>query len=82
MARITTIIAQKLVTIEGEIRQLSDNEIQEAISTRLLIYAAKLITKGFDLFDAYMHAIVESLSDEEEVLEVLKKLISLQFDHL
>ncbi|MFC2057404.1 CbbQ/NirQ/NorQ/GpvN family protein [Campylobacterota bacterium] len=72
-------IAQKLVTIAGEIRQLSDNEIQEAVSTRLLVYAAKLITKGFDEYEACMHSIVESLSDDNEVIEVLEKLIGLHF---
>lgn len=72
-------IAQKLVTIAGEIRKLSDNEIQEAVSTRLLVYAAKLITKGFDEYEACMHSIVESLSDDNEVIEVLEKLMSLHF---
>ncbi len=72
-------IATKLVSIAGEIRQLTDNEIQEAVSTRLLIYAAKLIQRGFNPYDACIHSIVESLSDEDEVLEVLKKLIGLHF---
>lgn len=72
-------IAQKLVNIAGEIRRLSDSDIQEAVSTRLLIYAAKLMVKGFDPHQACMHSIVESLSDEEDVLEVLQKLISLHF---
>ncbi len=72
-------VAQKLVNIAGEIRQLNDSDIQEAVSTRLLIYAAKLIVKGFNPYDACLHSIVESLSDEEEVLIVLKKLIGLHF---
>ncbi|WP_457745286.1 CbbQ/NirQ/NorQ domain-containing protein, partial [Sulfurimonas sp.] len=72
-------IAQKLVNIAGEIRQLSDSDIQEAVSTRLLIYAAKLMVKGFDPYQACMHSIVESLSDEEDVIEVLQKLVSLHF---
>ena len=72
-------VAIKLVAIAGEIRQLSDTDIQEAVSTRLLVYAAKLIVKGFDSYDACMHSIVESLSDEEEVLVVLEKLIGLHF---
>ena len=69
-------IAQKLVNIAGEIRRLSDSDIQEAVSTRLLIYAAKLMVKGFNPHQACMHSIVESLSDEEDVLEVLQKLLS------
>ncbi|QFR43460.1 CbbQ/NirQ/NorQ/GpvN family protein [Sulfurimonas sp. CVO] len=72
-------IAQKLVDIAKEVRQLTDVDIQEAVSTRLLIYAGKLITKDFDPYQACMHSIVESLSDEDEVLKVLEKLVSLYF---
>lgn len=72
-------IAQKLVSIAQEIRNLTDNEIQEAVSTRLLVYAAKLIVRGFNPYQACMNSIVESLSDETDVLEVLEKLISLHF---
>lgn len=72
-------LAKKLVDIAFEIRQLSDTDIQEAVSTRLLIYAAKLMMKGFNPYNACMHSIVESLSDEEDVLEVLEKLIALHF---
>jgi len=71
--------AQKLVDIASEIRQLDDTDIQEAVSTRLLIYAGKLIVKGFDPYQACIHTIVESLSDESDVLEVLEKLITLHF---
>ena len=72
-------IAKKLVKIASEIRKLDDSDIQEAVSTRLLVYAAKLIVKGFDPYQACMHTIVQSLSDDEEVLNVLEKLIGLHF---
>lgn len=72
-------VAQKLVSIAGDIRNLSDADIQEAVSTRLLVYSAKLIVKGFDAYEACIHTIVQSLSDEEEILEVLEKLVSLYF---
>jgi nitric oxide reductase NorQ protein len=72
-------IAEKLTKIAQEIRNLDDTDIQEAVSTRLLIYAAKLIVKGFNPYEACMHSIVESLSDEEEVLAVLRTLIELHF---
>jgi len=78
-SRIDEVSASKLVAIAGEIRNLSDTDIQEAVSTRLLVYASKLIVKGFDPYQACMHSIVQSLSDEEDVLEVLEKLISLHF---
>ncbi len=78
-SRVSAEVAQKLVNIAQEIRRLDDSDIQEAVSTRLLVYAAKLIVQGFDPYQACMHSIVESLSDEEEVLSVLEKLISLHF---
>ena len=76
---VNEILAQKLVTIAHEIRRLKESDIQEAVSTRLLIYAAKLISQGFNPYDACVHSIVESLSDEEDVLEVLRTLIKLHF---
>jgi nitric oxide reductase NorQ protein len=72
-------IAIKLVSIATQIRNLDDTDIQEAVSTRLLVYSAKLIVQGFDPFEACIHTIVQSLSDEEDVLEVLKKLVRLYF---
>lgn len=71
--------ATKLVSIATEIRHLDDTDIQEAVSTRLLVYAAKLMVKGFDAYDACVHTIVQSLSDEDDVLEVLERLIGLHF---
>jgi nitric oxide reductase NorQ protein len=71
--------AIKLVSIAQEIRKLDDTDIQEAVSTRLLVYAAKLIVQGFEPYQACIHSIVQSLSDEDDVLKVLEKLISLHF---
>ncbi len=72
-------IALKLVKIAKEIRNLDDVEIGEAVSTRLLIYAAKLIVQGFKPYEACIHSIIYSLSDDEELIEVLKKLVKLYF---
>jgi len=72
-------MADTLVDIALKIRNLGDNEIQETLSTRLLVYAAKLIVDGFDPLQACRHSIVESLTDEPEVLEVLDKLVTLYF---
>jgi len=72
-------IAKKLVLLAHNIRNLDDSDIEEAVSTRLLVYAGKLIVQGFDPFEAAYHSIVQTLSDEEEVLEVLEKLVGLYF---
>jgi len=75
-------IATKLVLIANEIRNLSDIDIAEAVSTRLLIYCSKLIVKGFNPYEACIHTIVQSLSDEDDVTNVLEKLIALHFTKL
>lgn len=70
---------RKLVVIASDIRKLSDSDLQEAVSTRLLIYAAKLIQQGFNPYQACLHSIVASLSDEPDLLAVLEQLVSLHF---
>ncbi|MDX9743971.1 MAG: CbbQ/NirQ/NorQ/GpvN family protein [Arcobacteraceae bacterium] len=72
-------IASKLVSIATSIRNLDESELEEAVSTRLLIYAAKLIVQGFDPYEACLHSIIYSLSDEAELIEVLQKLVKLHF---
>ena len=72
-------IAQKLVHIAQEIRRLDDIDLSESVSTRLLIYAGKLIKAGLNPHTACIHSIVESLSDEEDVIEVLGELVGLYF---
>ena len=72
-------IALKLVKIAKEIWNLDDVELGEAVSTRLLVYAGKLIVQGFKPYEACIHSIIYSLSDDEELIEVLKKLVKLYF---
>ena len=72
-------IASKLVLIAQAFRRLKESEIHEDVSTRLLVYAGKLINQGFDIKQACKHAIVESLSDDEETIQVLDDLVALHF---
>ena len=72
--------AKKLVKIVNELRQLKESEIHEDVSTRLLVYTAKLIKEGFPPKEACRHAIVESLTDDDETIAVLEQLVSLHFD--
>lgn len=72
-------MAKKLVNIATEIRRLQESDIEEAVSTRLLVYAAKLIVKGFPIYDACIHSLVEPLSDDADTIKVLKELVTLHF---
>ena len=64
-------LATQLVSIARALRSLKDVDLEEAASTRLLVYAARLIGVGMDPVAACRAALVETLTDEPEVAEAL-----------
>jgi len=65
-----------LVRLAGHIRALSGMDLEEGVSTRLLIYAATLIAGGMGVDKALEAAIVQPLSDEPDVGIALRDLIA------
>ncbi|MEO9819653.1 MAG: CbbQ/NirQ/NorQ/GpvN family protein [Paracoccaceae bacterium] len=65
-----------LVRLAGHIRKLSGMDLEEGVSTRLLIYAATLMSGGMGVDQALEAAIIEPLSDEPDVQQSLRDLIS------
>ncbi|TDE33547.1 CbbQ/NirQ/NorQ/GpvN family protein [Antarcticimicrobium sediminis] len=65
-----------LVRLAGRIRSLSGMDLEEGVSTRLLIYAATLMAGGMGINQALEAAIVQPLSDEPDVGVALRDLIS------
>ncbi|MCW3784404.1 CbbQ/NirQ/NorQ/GpvN family protein [Defluviimonas salinarum] len=63
-----------LVRLAGHVRKLSGMDLEEGVSTRLLIYAATLIAKGMRVEEALDAAIVEPLTDEPDVKQALRDL--------
>ena len=68
-------MGERLVGLANALRALKDHDLEEAASTRLLVYAATLIKDGFDLRDACRAALVEPLSDDPETLAALSEVI-------
>jgi len=66
--------AGALVRLAGKIRQLSGMDLEEGVSTRLLIYAATMIAKGMPVDRALEAAIIEPLSDEPYTQQALRDL--------
>jgi len=66
---------ERLVRLANALRALKDHDLEEAASTRLLVYAATLIKDGFDMREACRAAMVEPLSDDEETLTALMEVI-------
>lgn len=65
-----------LVRLAGHIRRLSGMDLEEGVSTRLLIYAATLMAGGMGVDQALEAAVIEPLSDEPDVQQALRDLIS------
>ncbi|WP_026758696.1 CbbQ/NirQ/NorQ/GpvN family protein [Sediminimonas qiaohouensis] len=65
-----------LVRLAGRIRALSGMDLEEGVSTRLLIYAALLMAGGMNVDQALEAAIIQPLSDEPDVGVALRDLIA------
>ncbi len=65
-----------LIRLAGHIRKLSGLDLEEGVSTRLLIYAASLIAGGMPVERALDASVVEPLTDEPDVRIALRDLIS------
>ena len=72
-------LARRLVSIAHALRTLKDQDLEEAASTRLLVYAALLVRDGMDPVTACRAAIVESLTDDPEVADALLEVVSATF---
>jgi nitric oxide reductase NorQ protein len=72
-------LARKLVTLATALRALKDHDLEEAASTRLLVYAATLIHGGYDPLDACHAALVEPLTDDEETTAALMEVVHANF---
>lgn len=65
-----------LVRLAGHIRRLSGMDLEEGVSTRLLIYAATLMAGGMGVDQALEAAVIEPLSDEPDVQQALRDLVT------
>ena len=71
--------AAGLVRLGGAIRRLSGMDLEEGVSTRLLIYAATLIHAGMPFDAAIEAAVIEPLSDDVDIQQALRDLVAATF---
>jgi nitric oxide reductase NorQ protein len=64
-----------LIDLARRLRTLKDVDLDEVVSTRLLIYCAMLMNSGFDPYQAARFALVEPLCDDPDVKQGLLDLI-------
>jgi len=67
--------AERLVLLGNDIRNISTIDLEEGISTRSLIHAAKLINRGIAPKRACSIAIAQTISDEEEEIAAIEIVV-------
>ena len=67
--------ASTLVRLAGKLRALKGQDLEEGVSTRLVVYAATLIAGGMALDRAVEAAMIEPLTDDAEVKRGLSDLV-------
>jgi len=68
-----------LVRLAGKLRALKGQDLEEGVSTRLIVYAATLIQQGLPMERAILAAMIEPLTDEEDVKRGLLDLVTAVF---
>lgn len=72
-------LAQQLVKLGNDLRRLKDHDLEEAASTRLLIYTALMMCSGLSAREACVACLVQPLSDDEETQRGITRLIDAHF---
>ncbi|MDY6893112.1 MAG: CbbQ/NirQ/NorQ/GpvN family protein [Chloroflexota bacterium] len=72
--------AWQLAKLGEKVRNLKEHGLEEGVSTRLLIYAARLIHQGISPRRACQVAIVWALADDTEVQRSIEELVSTIFE--
>ena len=68
-------MAHSLVMLAGRLRALKGHDLEEGVSTRLLVYCATLVQAGMSLREAVQAAMIEPLTDDADVKKGLDEVV-------
>ncbi|RLQ23836.1 AAA family ATPase [Seongchinamella sediminis] len=68
-----------LVNLAARLRALKGQDLEEGVSTRLLIYCATLVANGLPVLEAAQATLIEPLSDDLDVQEGLLEAVKATF---
>ncbi len=69
----------QLVRLAGKLRALKGQDLEEGVSTRLIVYCASLIESGMAIERAIATALVEPLTDDADIKQGLNDLVATVF---
>jgi len=72
-------VAEKLVQVAHRSRNLKGHGLDEGMSTRLLVYAAQLMSKGISAEQACTMALVTPLTDDPDMRDTLEAAVTTFF---
>jgi nitric oxide reductase NorQ protein len=67
--------AHSLVMLAGRLRALKGHDLEEGVSTRLLVYCATLVQAGMPIAEAVQAAMIEPLTDDVDVKKGLAEVV-------
>ena len=73
-------VSESLARLGEKVRNLKDHGLQEGSSTRLLIYAGKLIQQGISPRRACQSAVAWGVTDDSDVQTSIEEVISSIFE--
>lgn len=68
-------VAARLVLLGNDIRNITNIDLEEGVSTRSLIHAAKLINRGIAPKRACSIAIAQAVSDERDEIQAIETIV-------
>jgi len=68
--------AGRLVQVAEKVRNLTDRGLEEGVSTRLLVYAAKLLASGVDPRAACRAALTRTLTDDRDLQRTVEEIVA------
>lgn len=68
-----------LVMLAARLRALKGHDLEEGVSTRLLVYCATLVNAGMPIRDAVQAAMIEPLTDDHDVKKGLDEVVMAVF---
>ena len=79
-AGVSDAIANELAKLGEKVRHLKEHGLAEGVSTRLLIYAGRLIHEGIPARRACQVAVVWALTDDSDVQKSIEEVVSSIFE--
>lgn len=73
--RASPAVAARLVQLAQALRRLTDHDLEETASTRLLVMAARLASAGMGLRQACRAAVIDALSDDLDTVLALDEVV-------